>query len=130
MVAELQQAASDHPAIFSLFSVGLAYEGRTVWAGKISDNVGTDEDEPEVLFVGQHHAREHITVEKALYTLHLLADNYGTDRQITDLVNSREIYIVFTTIRTAANSTSPPARIARGARTASRTTDRLTSAPI
>ena len=32
-----------------------------------------------------------------LYILHLLADNYGTDQQITDLVNSREIYIIFTT---------------------------------
>lgn len=32
MVAELQQAASDHPAIFSLFSLGLSHEGRTVWA--------------------------------------------------------------------------------------------------
>ena len=68
-----------------------------MWAVKISDNVGTDEDEPEVLFIGQHHAREHITVEMTLYILHLLADNYGADQQITDLVNSREIYIIFTT---------------------------------
>ena len=30
-----------------------------------------------------------------LYILHMLADNYGTDQQITDLVNSREVYIVF-----------------------------------
>src|SRR5688572_27008928 len=28
MVAELQQAASDHPAIFSLFSIGTSYQGR------------------------------------------------------------------------------------------------------
>ena len=67
-----------------------------MWAAKISDNVATDEDEPEVLFIGQHHAREHITVEMTLYILHLLADKYGTDQQITDLVNTREIYIIFT----------------------------------
>ena len=30
MVAELQQAAFDHPSIFSLFSMGLSYGGRTV----------------------------------------------------------------------------------------------------
>ncbi len=95
MVAELQQAASDHPAIFSLFSLGLSYEGRTVWAGKISDNVGTDEDEPEVLFTHHQHAREHLTVEMALYTLKMLTDEYGTDPQITSLVNGREIWIVF-----------------------------------
>ncbi len=95
MVAELQQAAFDHPAIFSLSSIGLSHEGRTVWAGKISDNVGVDEDEPEVLFTHHQHAREHLTVEMALYTLKMLTDEYGTDSQITNLVDGREIWIVF-----------------------------------
>jgi len=95
MVAEIQQAASDHPAIFSLFSLGASYEGRTIWAGKISDNVGVDEAEPEVLFTHHQHAREHLTVEQALYTLEILTDEYGVDQQITDLVNSRELWIVF-----------------------------------
>jgi carboxypeptidase T len=95
MVAEIQQEAAAHPDIVSYFSIGKSYENRDIWAAKISDNVATDEDEPEVLFIGQHHAREHITVEMTLYILHMLADNYGTDQQITDLVNSREIYIVF-----------------------------------
>jgi carboxypeptidase T len=95
MVAELQQAAFDHPNLFSLFSLGLSYEGRTVWAGKISDNVGVDEDEPEVLFTHHQHAREHITVEMALYTLRMLTDEYGVDPQITNLVDGREIWMVF-----------------------------------
>jgi hypothetical protein len=95
MVADLQQAASGHPDIFSLFSIGTSYEGREIWAGKISDNVGADEDEPEVLFTHHQHAREHLTVEMALYTLHMLTDEYGLDQQITDLVNSREIWMVF-----------------------------------
>ena len=97
MSDEILDVATAHPDIVSRFSVGLSYEGREMWAVKISDNVAIDEDEPEVLFIGQHHAREHITVEMTLYILHLLADNYGTDQQITDLVNSREIYIIFTT---------------------------------
>jgi hypothetical protein len=95
MVADLQQAAFDHPDIFSLFSLGLTYEGRTIWAGKISDNVGTDENEPEVLFTHHQHAREHLTVEQGLYTLHMLTDEYGVDPQITGLVDSREIWMVF-----------------------------------
>lgn len=95
MVAELQQAALDHPSIFSLFSIGLSYEGRTIWAGKISDNVGVDENEPEVLFTHHQHAREHLTVEMALYTLHMLTDEYGTDPQITSLVDGREVWLVF-----------------------------------
>lgn len=95
MVTELNQAAADHPAIFSLFSLGTSHEGRTIWAGKISDNVGVDENEPEVLFTHHLHAREHLTVEQALYTLRILTDEYGVTPQITNLVNSREIYLVF-----------------------------------
>lgn len=95
MVAELQQAEADHGAIFDLFSIGTTYEGRTIWAGKISDNVGADEDEPEVLFTHHQHAREHLTVEMALYTLGILTNEYGTNQQITDLVNDREIWMVF-----------------------------------
>lgn len=97
MVAELQQAALDHPDIFSFFSIGVSYQGRTIWAGKISDNVNVDEDEPEVLFTCHQHAREHLTVEMGLYILHMLTDEYGTDPQITNLVNNREIWIVFDT---------------------------------
>ncbi|HUR09083.1 MAG TPA: M14 family metallopeptidase, partial [Nonomuraea sp.] len=95
MVAELQQAALDHPSIFSLFSLGVSYQGRTIWAGKISDNVGTDEAEPEVLFTHHQHAREHLTVELGLYTLKMLTDEYGVTPQITNLVNGREIWMVF-----------------------------------
>lgn len=94
-VADIQLAASNHPDIFSLVNIGTSYEGRTIWAGKISDNVGVDENEPEVLFTHHQHAREHLTVEMALYTLHMLTDEYGVNQQITDLVNSREIWIVF-----------------------------------
>jgi len=95
MVAELQQAAFDHPATFSLFSLGLSYEGRTIWAGKISDNVAVDKDEPEVLFTHHQHAREHLTVEQGLYTLHMLLDGYGVDPRITNIMNSREIWMIF-----------------------------------
>jgi hypothetical protein len=95
MVAVLQQAEADHGAIFELFSLGTSYEGRTIWAGKISDNVATDEAEPEVLFTHHQHAREHLTVEMALYTLAMLTDEYGVDSQVTDLVDNREIWMVF-----------------------------------
>jgi len=95
MNADIDQVVAAHPNIVKKFSIGKSYEGRELWAVKISDNVGTDENEPEVLYVGLHHAREHLTVEMTLYTLHLLADNYGKDSRITNIVNNREVYIVF-----------------------------------
>jgi hypothetical protein len=57
MVAELDQAIADHPAIVRKFSIGKIYQGRTIWVAKVSDHVKTDESEPEVLIDALHHAR-------------------------------------------------------------------------
>ncbi|MBA2701374.1 MAG: zinc carboxypeptidase, partial [Chloroflexi bacterium] len=95
MVAELDAAVADHPTIVRKFSIGTSYGGRQIWAAKISDNVATDENEPEVLFDGLHHAREHLSAEQALAILGWLTDGYGNDERITSIVNSRETFIVF-----------------------------------
>jgi carboxypeptidase T len=94
MMAAVDQAVADHPNIVSKTAIGTSYEGRQMVALKVSDNVATDEDEPEVLFTAHQHAREHLTIEMALYLLDQLTDLYGTDTHITDLVNSREIWII------------------------------------
>jgi carboxypeptidase T len=95
MVADIKATAAAHPAIVSVFSIGKSYQGRDIWAAKVSDNVAVDEAEPEVLIDALHHAREHLTVEQALYVLHMLANGYGSDATVTRLVNSREIWIIF-----------------------------------
>jgi hypothetical protein len=95
MVAEIQKAEDDHPDIVDVFSIGKSYQNRTIWAAKVSDNVASDENEPEVLFDGLHHAREHLTVEQTLAILRWLSDDYGSDPDITGLVDSREIWIIF-----------------------------------
>jgi carboxypeptidase T len=95
MVAELDQAVADHPAIVQKLSIGKTYKGRDIWAAKISDNVEVDEPEPEVLFDGLHHAREHLTAEQTLAILRWFTDEYGSDETITKLVDTREIWIVF-----------------------------------
>ncbi|MET7462221.1 M14 family zinc carboxypeptidase [Nonomuraea sp. NPDC005501] len=94
MTADVNALVAAHPGIAGTFTYGTSYEGRKLVGVKISDNVGTDEAEPEVLFTAHQHAREHLTVEMALYIMHLLADNYGSDSRITDLVNTREIWIM------------------------------------
>jgi carboxypeptidase T len=94
MNAEIGKLLTDHPGLIAKTSVGTSFQGRDLPLIKISDNVDTDENEPEVLFTAHQHAREHLTVEMALYLMHLLLDNYGTDTRITNLVNSREIWII------------------------------------
>ncbi|MGW7442997.1 M14 family metallopeptidase [Kitasatospora sp. NPDC054795] len=92
--ADIDAVVAVHPDIMSKRVIGTSYEGRPIVAVKISDNVGTDENEPEVLFTAHQHAREHLTVEMALYLLHEFGDKYASDSRIANAVNSREIWVI------------------------------------
>jgi carboxypeptidase T len=94
LVTEVDALVAKYPAIASRKVIGKTYQNRDIIAVKISDNVATDESEPEVLYDANHHAREHLTVEMAVYLLHLFTDNYASDSRIRGVVDSREIWIV------------------------------------
>lgn len=94
MNAEIDQRIAAYPNLMSKRVIGKSYQGRDLIAIKISDNVGTDEAEPEVLFTHHQHAREHLTVEMALYLLKTLGADYATDARVKKMVDSREIWIV------------------------------------
>lgn len=94
MIADVNAIVAKYPAIASKRVLGKSYEGRDIVAVKISDNVATDEAEPEVLYDANHHAREHITVEQALYLMHEFTDDYASDSRVKAIVDSREIWIV------------------------------------
>ncbi len=95
MSTEVANVAAANPSLVTRVSLGRSYEGRELWAAKISDNVGTDEAEPEVLFTCNQHAREHLTVEMCLYILNEMTSKYATDARVKAVVDSREIWIVF-----------------------------------
>jgi len=75
-------------------SIGNSYEGRPLWMMKISDNPEIDEDEPEFLINGLTHAREPMGMEATLSFMRYLCDNYGSNPEVTNLVDNREFYFV------------------------------------
>ena len=95
-VADIQAVAAAHPDIVRVSEYGRSVEGRALYVVKISDHVNRDESatEPGVLFFANIHAREHLTAEQALWIIHHLAENYGRDPAVTNLVNEREIWIM------------------------------------
>jgi hypothetical protein len=93
-ITEINQAVASFPAIASKRVLGKTYQGRDIVAVKISDNVGTDEAEPEVLYDANHHAREHMTAEMALYLLRQYTSGYASDTRVRNIVNSRELWII------------------------------------
>ncbi|MEW6468038.1 MAG: M14 family zinc carboxypeptidase [Bacteroidota bacterium] len=69
-------------------------EGRPVYWLKISDNPNTDENEPEVLYSGVHHAREPASVAQLIMYMYYLLENYATNAEVQYLVNNSEMYFV------------------------------------
>jgi hypothetical protein len=89
----LDSISAAHPDIVTAkWSIGNSIQGRPIWVIKISDNSGVDEDEPEAYYYACHHAREVITPEVLIYFMRYLTDNYGTDPEVTYLVNNRELF--------------------------------------
>jgi putative cell wall-binding protein len=95
LTAAIRAVESAHPGLVRISSIGRSHEGRELWIAKVSDNVGTDEAEPEVLLDGGHHGREHLSVEMALAVLRRLTDPYATDAAVKRRVDGTETWILF-----------------------------------
>ncbi|MBV9011747.1 MAG: zinc carboxypeptidase [Pseudonocardiales bacterium] len=94
LTAELDSLAAAHSHQVVVSSYGRSVQGRPLLLVEISDDVRVDKPEPEVLFSCAQHAREHLTVEMCLHIVRRLAQGYGTDPAITQLVRSRRIWVV------------------------------------
>ncbi len=94
MVAAMETAESLHSDIAKAHTIGTSIEGRDIIAMKISDNVNTDENEPEILFDAAIHGNEWTGMEVAIHLIEYLTDNYGSEATIKELVDTREIWVV------------------------------------
>ena len=89
----LQQLALNYSNICQLESLPIpTYEGRWIYGVKISDNVGSDEDEPGFLIDGAHHAREWATPQVVLFFADSMLRSYEGVSEITDIIDNTQIY--------------------------------------
>jgi len=95
VVEALHQYEIDYPDLVKLDSLGTSFEeGRTVWCLKISDNPTLQEDEPQILLDGNHHACELMGAEICMLTIRDLLEGYDIDSTITFWVDNMAIFIV------------------------------------
>ena len=95
VVSELDSMHLTHPQLAAeKQSIGLSIEHRDLWMTKISQNVQDDEDEPEVFYTALHHAREPAGMMALMYFMDYLLDRYGSDDEVTYLLNHRELFFV------------------------------------
>ncbi|MCK4857351.1 MAG: carboxypeptidase regulatory-like domain-containing protein [candidate division Zixibacteria bacterium] len=92
-VETMEQFAIDYPTICVLDTIGMSVNGRLLLFAKISDNVQVEEFEPEVMHTGTMHGDETTGYILLLRLIDYLLVNYGTDPQVTNMVNNLEIWI-------------------------------------
>ena len=89
----MYQFESDYPDICKVFSIGQSVEGRELLVAKISDNVNSNEGEPEFLYTSTMHGNELTGYPLMLRLIDSLLTTYGTSPRITNLVDNLEIHI-------------------------------------
>ncbi len=72
----------------------ITVNGQSIYWVKISDNPTQNEDEPEILFTGMHHAREPIGMQSLVYFMYYLLENYDTDPEVQYIVDNFQLYFI------------------------------------
>jgi len=89
----MQHFVATYPDLCHLDTIGTSINGKLVFALKISDNAGADEDEPEVFYSSTMHGDETGGFVLMLRLADYLLNNYNTDSRIKNLVDNLEIWI-------------------------------------
>ncbi len=89
---KLNSLAQNNPSLVTLSSLGQSVEGRTVHSVRISV---APQGAPAAVFMGGHHAREHVSVEVPLRLAEYLVNEYNQKNpRIVAMLNSFEVHII------------------------------------
>jgi len=91
----LKEMAAKNPEIASVFSIGKTVEGRDIWCLRINSSAKgeTVSAKPGALYIGNHHAREHLSNEVPLLFAAYLFD-HKNDADIKKYISALDIYII------------------------------------
>jgi hypothetical protein len=92
--AFLRKWASEYANMVDLYSVGKSFEGRDIWQITITNkSTGKDTDKPAMFIEGNRHSGEVTAAESALWFAWHILSSYGKDPEITQLVDTKAIYV-------------------------------------
>lgn len=95
LVETLHAFAEEYPQLARLSSIGKSYEGRDLWLMTITNSAaGAADEKPAYWLDGNIHATEVTGSMAALHVIDRLLTGYGTDEQVTHLLDRFAFYIL------------------------------------
>ncbi len=95
MTDYLEKLVAAFPKLAKMTSVAKSFQGRDVWLIEITNpDTGPALEKPGFYIDAQIHAEEHATSATALYAVWYLLENYGSDPQVTRLLDQQVFYIL------------------------------------
>ncbi len=95
LLSALRGVASSAPDLASVFSIGKTTQGKDLWAIRLTKGATgkTPSKKPGIVFLGTHHAREHLSTEVPLLLAKTFVDRRA-EPEIARLLESRDIYFI------------------------------------
>ncbi|MEJ2501841.1 MAG: M14 family metallopeptidase [Gemmatimonadota bacterium] len=90
----LRRWEAQYPELVELYEVGRSFEGRPILQVTVTNEAtGSDLDKPAAFFEGGRHSGEITSSESVLWLIRHLLTGYGSDPEITDLLDHAAVYL-------------------------------------
>lgn len=94
MYAWYRKWAEMYPDIVEVYEVGKSFEGRPILQMTLTNKeTGKPTDKPAAYFEGGRHSGEITSSESILWLTQHLLENYGKDKEITHLIDTKVVYL-------------------------------------
>ncbi|MCE5248724.1 M14 family metallopeptidase [bacterium] len=93
IIGFLKRWAEEYPDLIDLYESGKTFEDRDIYQVTLTNKKTLkDTDKPAMAIDANRHSGEVTAAESALWMLNYLLTNYGKDREITELVDTKAFY--------------------------------------
>ncbi|MBS3767281.1 MAG: carboxypeptidase regulatory-like domain-containing protein [Candidatus Cloacimonetes bacterium] len=92
-ISMMYQFETDYPNLCKIIDIGETVEGRDLLFARITDNINVEENEPEFMYTATMHGDETAGYVLMLRLIDYLLSNYGSDAEVTEMVNNIDIWI-------------------------------------
>ncbi len=92
--AHMERFSTLYPDLVEVYEIGKSYEGRPIIQMTVTNKkTGPATEKPAAFFEGNRHSGEVTSAESVMWLMQHLLENYGSDPEITRIIDRNAIYL-------------------------------------